>query len=338
MPRIAIDAMGGDFAPRAIVGGALAAVEADSGVEIVLVGDESKITRELLASPAGEHSQSDARIRTIHTDEFIAMDDSPVEAVKSKPASSMAVAVDQAVCGEVDAVVSAGNTGAFAAVCQLKLRNLPNVVRAGIGVAIPTASGPVIVCDVGANIQAKAIHLEQYAVMASLYASTVLGLPRPRVALLSIGEEERKGNELTRQAHERLKANPSLAFVGNVEGGDLFDDRCDVAVCDGFVGNIVLKLAEGLAEGLLGSILSEVRSVDEALAPRIEAALIEVRRKHDYSEYGGAPLLGVSKPCFICHGRSNERAIGNAVLAASSFCRRELNDTMSRALAPAGAA
>lgn len=337
MPRIAIDAMGGDFAPRAVVGGALAAVEADNDIEIVLVGDESRITQELSAASSGAPSRRNSRIRTIHTDESIAMDASPVEAVKSKPGSSMAVAVEQAVRGQVDAVLSAGNTGAFAAVCQLKLRNLPNVVRAGIGVAIPTAAGPVIVCDVGANIQAKAIHLEQYAVMASLYASTVLGLPRPRVALLSIGEEERKGNELTRQTHERLRANSSLAFVGNVEGGDLFNDRCDVAVCDGFVGNIVLKLAEGLAEGLLGSILSEVRSADEALAPRIEAALAEVRRKHDYSEYGGAPLLGASKPCFICHGRSNERAIGNAVLAATSFCRRGLNDTISRALAPAEA-
>lgn len=337
MPRIAIDAMGGDFAPRAIVGGARAAIEADGDIEIVLVGDESRITQELPAQAAGEVPRQHPRIRTVHAEDSIGMDESPVEAVKSKPASSMAVAVDLAVCGKVDAVVSAGNTGAFAAVCQLKLRNLRHVVRAGIGVAIPTASGPVIVCDVGANIQAKAIHLEQYAVMASLYASVVLGLSRPRVALLSIGEEERKGNELTRRTHERLKANRSLAFVGNVEGGDLFDNRCDVAVCDGFVGNIVLKLAEGLAEGLLGSILSEVRSVDEALAPRTEAALAEVRRKHDYSEYGGAPLLGVSKPCFICHGRSNERAIGNSVLAASSFCRRELNDTISRALAPGGA-
>ncbi len=328
--RIAVDAMGGDHAPGAIVRGAAEAVTQESDIELFLVGDEERVRAELPPlNGLGE------RVHVVHASEAITMDEHPIEALRRKKNSSLVRLARLAADGEVDAVVSAGNTGAFAAACQLKMRVLPGISRPGIAVTIPTYYGPFVLCDAGANIHAKPHHLYEYAVMASLYAERLLGVESPRVALLSIGEESLKGTELVLQAHALLKADDSIKFVGNLEGRDLFNNVCDVAVCDGFVGNIVLKLAEGLAEGLFQMLASEMEECPEpGAAAGFEDVLTRLRGRHDYSEYGGAPLLGVDGTCIICHGHSNERAIHNAVLTAKRFRQLGFNEGIVSRLHP----
>lgn len=325
--RIGLDAMGGDYAPREIVGGAVQALSARDDLELVLVGNEEAVRAEL----NGLDGPSD-RIRIVHTTQVIGMEDSPVEALRQKRDSSITRLLRLAVDKEVEAIISAGNTGAFAVGCQLRLGTLQGVSRPGIGVVIPTFHGPIVVCDVGANIAAKPHHLHGYAVMSSLYARHVVGIQAPRVGLLSIGEEEVKGNELVRQTGELLKNDESLRFIGNLEGQSLFAGECDVAVCDGFVGNIVLKLTEGLAEGLFKTISREIQDENPELAPRFEPLVKAIWARHDYSEYGGAPLLGVDGVCIICHGRSERRAIANAIRVASEFERLKLNSRMVESL------
>ncbi len=328
--RIAVDAMGGDHAPRAIVRGAAQAVSEEADIELFLVGDEDRVRAELPSL----NGLAD-RVHVVHASEAIDMDEHPVEALRRKKNSSLVRLARLAAEGTVDAVVSAGNTGAFAAACQLKMRVLPGISRPGIAVTIPTFFGPFVLCDAGANIHAKPHHLYEYAVMASLYSERLLGVDAPRVALLSIGEESLKGTELVRQAHGLLKADDSIEFVGNLEGRDLFNNVCDVAVCDGFVGNIVLKLAEGLAEGLFRMMSSEIKESGPSAAERFEDVLKGLRERHDYSAYGGAPLLGVDGTCIICHGRSNERAIRNAVLTAKRFRQLGFNEGIVSRLHPA---
>ncbi|MCH7814616.1 MAG: phosphate acyltransferase PlsX [Planctomycetes bacterium] len=324
-PRIALDAMGGDNAPGAIVRGAVEALSGDEALHLVLVGDEQRILAEL----AGLDGDRD-RIRIVHTTEVIEMGEAPIEALRRKKDSSILKLAKLAVAGEVDAVLSAGNTGAFAAACQLKMRSLPGVIRPGIAVVIPSFHGPFVLCDCGANIQAKAAHLHQYGTMASLYAEKVLGIERPRVALLSVGEESAKGTTLVKQARGLLEADDQINFVGNAEGRELFQDVCDVALCDGFVGNLMLKFVEGIAEGFLHTIRREADElIDDPSARKVfQVALQRVWSRHDYSEYGGAPLLGVQGACIICHGRSNERAIRNAVRAARRFLSQGLNEAI----------
>jgi len=323
--RVAVDAMGGDHAPDAIVRGAVQALADLSDVQLVLVGDEARVHR-ALASAAVNGCES--RIRIVHASQVVGMDEAPVEALKTKKDSSLVRMAELAAAREVDAVLSAGNTGACAAVCQLKMKPLACVTRPGIAVTIPSFHGPFVLCDVGANIQAKPRHLYEYAVMASLYAERVVEIKNPRVALISIGEESGKGTGLVKQTHELLQADRSLNFVGNAEGRELFEDRCDVAICDGFVGNIVLKFVEGLAEGLFRTIAREF--VDEApdLKTKFTGALDRVWARHDYSRYGGAPLLGLNGVCIICHGRSNEFAVRNAVKVA----RRSIQQNLSEAI------
>jgi glycerol-3-phosphate acyltransferase PlsX len=236
--------------------------------------------------------------------------------------------------GKVDAIISAGNTGAFVAGCQLRLGTLAGVSRPGIGVTIPTFHGPLVLCDVGANIAAKPHHLHDYAVMASLYARHVIGIEEPRVALLSIGEEDVKGTELVRQTRALLRNNESIRFVGNVEGQALFAGECEVVVCDGFVGNIVLKLTEGLAEGLFRTIAKEIEDEAPELTRQFEPMVKAIWARHDYSEYGGALLLGVDGVCVICHGRSERRAIANAIRVAAEFGRLKLNSKIVENLGP----
>lgn len=328
--RIAVDAMGGDHGPGVIIRGAVHALSDDAEIDLFLVGDQTRIEAEL-----NDVGRTRDRITVVHASEAIGMDEHPVESVRRKRDSSLLRMAQLGADGAVDAVVSAGNTGACVAACQLKMRSLRNVARPGIAVTIPTFHGPFVLCDAGANIYAKPHHLYEYAVMASLYAHKLLGIDQPRVALLSIGEESLKGTELVRQAHELLRADGRIRFVGNLEGQDLFDNVCDVAICDGFVGNVVLKLAEGLADGLLATVQSEVERVEPGLASRFLEILQRVRVRHDYSEYGGAPLLGVDGTCIICHGRSNERAIRNAVMAAHRFRRLGLNEAIESHLARA---
>ncbi|MBI4717727.1 MAG: phosphate acyltransferase PlsX [Planctomycetes bacterium] len=321
--RIALDAMGGDHAPQAIVRGALAALADDPDLELVLVGDERRIHAELaVQGPLPD------RLRLVHASQVIPMDAPPVEALRAHKDSSLVRMAELGASGEVQAVVSAGNTGACAAVAQLKLKPLSCVTRPGIAVTIPAFHGPFVLCDVGANIQARPRHLYEYAVMATLYAQHVVGIPRPRVALMSIGEEQGKGTGLVRQTHELLRRDASINFVGNAEGRELFENRCDVAICDGFVGNIVLKFVEGLAEGLFRTIAHEFEHEEEALKGRFCGALERVWQRHDYSRYGGAPLLGINGVCIICHGRSNMVAICNAVKAARRFLEQRFNEVL----------
>lgn len=319
--RIAIDAMGGDYAPAQIVRGAVEGIQfLSSGDEIVLIGKEDAIQAHLPAE-----TKSHPQIKIHHCPEVIEMDDSPVEALRQKKNSSIMVMAKLASEGQVDAVISAGNTGACAAACQLKMRTLGSVQRPGIAVVLPSFHGPLTVCDVGANVAPKAHHLLQYGQMASAYAEKILNIENPRVALLSIGSEEVKGSPLVKQTHELLKRDPSVNFVGNVEGRDLFSGACEVAVCDGFVGNVVLKLTEGLSEGIFKTIAREIEVESAELAKRFEPVVKSIWAKHDYSEFGGAPLLGVDGICIICHGSSDARAIKNAVRVAVQYVKSNLN-------------
>ncbi len=323
--RIALDAMGGDFAPTAIVRGAVQALANGQDLELLLVGDEGRVRAELDA--IGEFEGSD-RVRIVHAPQVIGMDEPPMDALRQKKGSSIHRMTQLAVDGEADAIISAGNTGACAGAAQLKLRPLRCINRPGIAVAIPSFYGPVVICDVGANIQAKPRHLYEYAVLATLYAAKVIGRENPRVGLLSVGEESAKGTEVVKHTHELLLRDSTLNFVGNVEGRDLFSNVCEVAVCDGFVGNIVLKLIEGLSEGLFPTIEREIANEDPQAKARFESAIRRVWARHDFSEYGGAPLLGINGVCIICHGRSGERAICNAIRAATKFLAHKLNDVV----------
>lgn len=330
--RIAIDAMGGDYAPREIVLGVvegLSLISEDD--ELVLVGRQEAIEQYL---PRDESIRR--RLKIQHAAEVIEMDDPPVEAVRAKKNSSMMVMAKMAAQGEVDGVISAGNTGAFAAACQLRLRTLGGVQRPGIAVALPTFAGPVTLCDAGANVQPKPQHLLQYAQMAAAYTEAVLKISNPRVGLLSIGGEDVKGSPLVKQTHALLKLDPKLNFVGNVEGRDLFAGSCDVAVCDGFVGNVVLKLTEGLAEGLFKTIRREIQVASPDLASNFEPVVKAIWAKHDYGEYGGAPLLGVDGVCLICHGSSDARTIKNAVRVTRDFIRSNLIKIMAERLTEVG--
>lgn len=323
--RVAVDAMGGDLTPRVPVRGSLQALEDEPDLEIVLVGDSARIRSELeAAAGVGEL----ARVEIVHASQVVGMNEAPVEALRSKQDSSLVRMAELGASGAVDAVLSAGHTGACAAVCQLTMKPLPCVKRPGLAVTIPSFHRPFVLCDVGANIQAKPRHLYEYAVMASLYAERVVGVVHPRVALVSTGEESTKGTELVRQAHELLERDDQVNFVGNVEGRELFEDRCDVAVCDGFVGNIILKLVEGLAQGLVRTIAREYDPADASESQAFHDALQRVWDRHDYRRYGGVPLLGVDGVCVVCHGRSSELAVRNAVRVARRFVLLGLNDAI----------
>jgi len=326
--RIAVDAMGGDNAPHEIVRGAVEGIAAVEGGELILIGDENAVRAELARLTGWE-----GRVRIVHTTQVIGMDESPVEALRAKKDSSIVRMAVMAADHSVDAVISAGNTGACVAACQLKMDTIRGVHRPGIAVVLPSFHGPLVVCDVGANIAPKPKHLHQYAIMASLYAREVLGVSSPRVGLLSVGEEDAKGNSLVKKARECIRQDSNLNFAGNVEGRDLFRGTVDVVICDGFVGNIVLKLTEGLAEGLFKTISAEIAAEVPHLAEDFKPVVRKVWTNHDYSEYGGAPLLGVDGICIICHGSSDHRAIRNAVRVAFEFVKRRLNAVIADGLA-----
>ncbi len=326
--RIGIDAMGGDQAPEAVVKGALCARDflADDD-RIVLIGREPDI-REHLA--AADDWADFIEIR--HAAETIGMDETPVEALRTKADSSIAVMAQIHAAGEIDACISAGNTGACVAAAQMRLRRLRGVHRPGIAIVTPTYHGPVAVCDVGANVNCRPQHLLQYGIMASIYVNTIHGVANPRVGLLSIGEEDAKGNDLVKRTRALMKDDPNVDFVGNVEGRDLFRGVCDVIICEGFVGNVVLKLIEGMAEGVLRGMMSEMVAKLPAQEVAIKKAAGAIITKYDYNEYGGAPLLGVSGICIICHGASSHRGIMNAVRVAKNFARGQVNERITQLL------
>lgn len=317
MTRIALDAMGGDHAPMEIVRGARDAAH-ELGVHIILVGDQEKIQRELDGDAAG------GLISIVHAPEVVEMDEHPVNAIRKKKNSSIVVATQLVKERTADAVVSAGSTGAQMASSLFILGRIAGVDRPAISTLLPTARGVVALLDVGANVDCRPQHLKQFAVMGSLYAEKVLGLPNPRVGLLNIGAEETKGNELTLAAYQLLK-EAEINFVGNVEGRDLFLGTSDVAICDGFVGNVVLKSAEGLAMSILGMFQQELGRLEDILGlERIMHIMSGFKRRMDYAEYGGAPLLGVDGVSVISHGSSRARAIKNAVRVAKETVEQRL--------------
>jgi phosphate acyltransferase len=322
--RAAVDVMGGDKAPAAILRGCWDAVPLLEGDDLIcLVGDEKIIAEGLATSELSPECKK--RFRTVHTTEVVEMDDSPVEAIRNKPDSSIAVMAKLVAKGEADVAISAGNTGACVAAAQLRMRTLPGVLRPGIAVILPTFHGPVVICDVGANISPQPRHLQQYALMAGAYATAVCGIDTPRVGLLSIGEEDAKGTTVVKDARKLMRDEPQINFVGNVEGRDLFRGMVDVVVCDGFVGNIILKFTEGIAEGLFQTILAEIQEIAPELLDQFKPVMKKIYAKHDWQEYGGAPLLGVGGYMLICHGRSDAKAVKNAIRVGKQLVASNVN-------------
>jgi len=329
--RIGVDVMGGDNAPDAILDGALAALgKLDPSDEVVLFGDEKIVAAGVRAAGAGG-----AKISFVVTTEVVGMDESPVEAIRAKPNSSITVLCKHAGRKEahpLDAVISAGSTGAQVTAAQMYMRRLPNVHRPGIAVAVPTFAGPIVLIDVGANIEPKPHHLAQYGVMGDVFARKILNIANPRVALMNVGGEEQKGTSEMKEARDRLRAAENVNFVGYVEGRGVFDGEADVVITDGVVGNVMIKLAEGLSAGIFKAIAREVFRIDPHLASRLEPVVKSIYAKHDYHEYGGAPLLGVNGLCIICHGSSESRTITNAILSAKKLHDAQVNDAISQRL------
>ena len=314
--------MGGDHAPDEIIAGALESIEVlDRDDQLILVGPAKLIEQQISASVL-----SSERISIVDAPEIIAMDEPPIETLRKKVKSSIAVLSKLAKRGNADAVISAGNTGACVAAFQMRMRNLAGVNRPGIAVVFPTFEGPVTICDVGANIACKPVNLYQYAVMASMYSQYVLGIEKPRVGLMSIGSEDAKGNEVVKKTRELMRKDTALNFLGNIEGRDIFKGICDVAICEGFVGNVILKLTEGLVEGLFKAIKHELMNEKLRLAMKFKPVMTRIYKKYDYNEYGGAPLLGVNGTALICHGSSKSRTIKNAVVTAKKFYTQKIND------------
>lgn len=333
MITIAVDAMGGDNAPGAEVEGSVLAAR-ELGVRVMLVGQPHMVRAEL-----AKHAAPSLPIDVVPASDVITMHDHPAQAFRRKKDSSVHVAARLVREAKADGLVSAGNTGAVMTVAKFLLGTLESVDRVALAAPFPNAKGGVsVLLDVGANVDSRPEHLVQFAVMGEIYYRATFGSKRPRVGLLSVGEEEIKGNELTREVNTRLKRS-HLQFVGNVEGGDLFSGNVDVIVCDGFVGNIALKICEGLAMQIFGLLRKSIRS---SLASQVgflftRGALKGLKKTIDYTEYGGAPLLGVRGVCVIGHGRSNANAIKNAIRVAAGLARAQSNEKIEQELSAASA-
>ena len=320
--KVAVDAMGGDHSPAVVVQGAVEAA-AELGIKITLVGNRKLIT-EALASRSFADS-----IEVCHCEEVVWMDESPFKAIRKKKESSIRVAFDLVKRGDVDAVVSAGNSGATLAAGIMTLGRVFGVERPAIAGILPSEKGHVILIDVGANVDCRPGHLFQFGVMAHAFASSCMGIDKPGVGLLSIGEEGSKGNEQVRLARELFKRS-QLNFVGNVEGGDIFKGNVDIIVCDGFVGNVTLKFGERMAESISKLLKAELMSSfwGRLIRPFTRRSLESFRRKMDYEEYGGAPLLGINGVGIVCHGESSAKAIKNAIRLATRFANNRVLEKM----------
>jgi glycerol-3-phosphate acyltransferase PlsX len=326
--RIAVDAMGGDAGPSVTVEGAIAAAR-EYGHEIVLVGDRAKVEREL-----GRHRPGSLPLSVRHASQVVEMGEQPSHALRRKRDSSLRVAASLVRDGEAAAFVSAGNTGAAMAIAMFTLGVLPGVDRPAIAVVLPSKHGRTVLLDVGANVEPKPWHLAQYAVMGHVYSRDILGVPKPRVGLLSVGEEEGKGNEFVREVFKRLEDSP-INFVGNVEGRDVYNGNADVVVTDGFTGNVCLKVSESLADMLVHLLREEItRSPATKLgALLVRPAFRRFWKRVDYAETGGAPLLGINGACIICHGASPPRAVKNAIRVAAEWVKADVNAHIRAALA-----
>jgi glycerol-3-phosphate acyltransferase PlsX len=315
--KIAVDAMGGDFAPQNIVEGAVLAAR-EYGIPVVLVGDQEVVRGEIARHPGGDSLP----LTVVHASEAVGMDESPMTPIRRKKDSSIKVAFDLVKKGEAAALFSAGNSGAVLATAVFVLGKLKGVDRPAIGIIFPTLKGWTLLLDAGANVDCKAFHLVQFAIMGEAYAKYILKVKKPAVGLLSNGEEESKGNELIRETNALLRKT-SIGYVGPAEGRDIFNGRADVVVCDGFVGNAVLKICEGMAEAIGSMIKEEVKGNFMAKLAYLLArgAVNDIKKKLDYSEYGGAPLLGVDGVVIIGHGRSTAKAVKNAIRLAHEYAQ-----------------
>ena len=330
--RIAIDVMGGDHAPGAILDGCIESLEYLSDTDrLVLIGPE-----DLIKDTLTQRNIDDARIEIVHASEAIPMGASPTVAVRQMQDSSI---VKMAKLGSkkaevrCDAVISAGNTGACVAAGQMHMKRLSGVHRPGIAVTFPSFHGPVVLCDAGANPEPRATHLWQYGIMAEIYASRAMGIEKPRVGLMNIGSEEGKGSGLAKETADLLKRTPGINYIGFIEGRDIFSGTADVIITDGFVGNTVLKMAEGFAKSIFQAIAQEIFEHDPKLAMQFEPIVKQIYKKNDYHEYGGAPLLGVNGVMMIAHGTSEARTIRAAIRNTLEYVRGHVNDEIVDRLA-----
>lgn len=323
--KIALDAVGGDHGPAPCIEGALEAAK-ELNVEVVLVGDEALLKRE-----CDRLGCRDSRLSIRHAAQVVGMHESPAAMARKKRDSSIWVATELVKNGEADAIVSPGNTGASMVASFFVLGLTKGVERPAIATSLPTVTGEAIMLDVGANVDCSAKDLERFALMGNEYGKHLFGKPNPRIGLLSIGEEDSKGNEVTKEAFKLLKAG-SLNFVGNIEGREVYSGTADVVVCDGFMGNVALKISEGVAEMIKKLLLTELSdSFFGRLAyPLIAGPLLNLKRKIDYAEFGGAPLLGVNGITMICHGRSSAKAIKNAIRRAKGMAEGRVRELIQR--------
>ncbi|HEY0004599.1 MAG TPA: phosphate acyltransferase PlsX [Pyrinomonadaceae bacterium] len=335
--KVVVDAMGSDHAPHAEIDGSLSAAR-DFGIGVILVGQKERVVPEL--ERCGWRRQGDRNVEFVEAEEVIGMDEPIATSVRRKKKSSLRVGCKLVTEGRADGFISAGNTGAAMATAKMVIGMLPVVDRPALAAMIPTKSGkPTLLLDVGANAECKPHHLAQFAIMGDAYARAVLGTHKPSVGLMSIGEEEAKGNDLTKEAFPLLREIGSLNFVGNVEGRDVFTGQVDVIVTDGFTGNVMLKLSEGLTDAMLSMIKRELTSsaMTKAGAMLARPAFRNIKKRLDYSEYGGAPLLGVRQIVLIGHGSSNARAIRNAIRSAKEFSENRASERIEQGIAETNA-
>jgi glycerol-3-phosphate acyltransferase PlsX len=325
--KIAVDAMGGDHGPAVVVEGAVAAAR-EFGTSVVLVGDRAAI--ETQVHRLGAQSLA---LEIRHASEVVGMAESPSQALRRKRDSSLRVAAELVRDGKASAFISAGNTGAAMAIGMYVLGVLPGIDRPAIAATLPSLGGYTVLLDAGANVDPKPRHLFQWAVMGHVYSRDIIGRSNPRVGLLSVGEEEGKGNELVKDAFEQLRGS-SINFIGNIEGRDVYNGRCDVVVTDGFTGNVCLKISESLAEMLTSMIREELTRdvISKAGAALSRAAFARMKKRVDYTEMGGAPLLGINGASIICHGASPVKAIKNALRVASEWVRNDVNEHIKTAI------
>jgi len=323
--RIALDAMGGDFAPAVTIEGAIETVNESKDIEIAHVGDEPSIKREL----SGKRYPP-TRLQVRHASQVVEMNEPALAAIRKKKDSSVRRAIEMVKSREADAVVSAGHSGVAMALALLTFGASEGVHRPAIATVMPTMKGPFVLIDAGANVDCDPENLLQFALMGDAYCRAMFGNPEPRIALLSIGEEDTKGNVLTKEALKLLRKT-KIRFMGNIEGKDIFTGNADVVVCDGFIGNIVLKTSEGLAEVIMKMLKREIADVTTGRIGYLlmKPALRNFRKKTDYAEYGGAPLLGINGTCIISHGRSSSKAIRNAIKVASEFSKKKVYEIIA---------
>jgi glycerol-3-phosphate acyltransferase PlsX len=325
---IALDAMGGDHAPGPIVAGAVHAVASDPELRVILVGDQAQIE----ACLARENPPLE-RLEIFHCTQVITMEEAPVVALRKKPDNSISRCWQLLAERRVEAIVSAGNTGAMVAGGLRLRRFLPNVRRPGIAAVMPTLTGPCVLIDVGANVSPKPEHLFQYGIMGSIFAKHILKRDRPTIGLMNVGAEEAKGHDLAKETHALFNASPlKEQFAGNIEGREIHKGVCDVVVTDGFVGNVVLKVCEGVFEFTMKMVAKDIVGALTTERAQGQQALQGLINRYDYHEAGGAPLLGIDGICIICHGSSGDRAIRNALKVAAHYARAKLNELIVKEL------